>query len=302
MIASQLMCKIWDGDANEYFTWLDMNRVEYNLNLLAEEVGVPTVEFIETTHASQFRWDEAQKVEALLASIASEMGIAVPVDDGWSEGHSVSYVDFERWESGFWSLYKALGGLGERIPADKVLVTYHATLFASAWRGTGPYWQELDMPSVIDEDVEALAYIAHTATVEQRSAEASAGLYVRGRSGAQTVSDRKVRIVAPGVVPKVDLPLRLSIGGLSMHQEITLSASAWSGSGPWTQTVTLSSSPINAVIGAWEGMSNAAVEAMTEAMISVSALSGTTATIRAIGTKPTIAINPIVMWETTEMV
>ncbi len=295
MTLPELMCKMWDGDDAEYFTWLDMSRVEYNANTLAAEVGVDTVDFIEVTRSGQFRYDEAQKLEDLLAAVALKLGITIPLEDAWSYNRAITFADFERWESGFWTLYTALGGTGERIPAGKVMVTYAATLFASGWKGAGPYYYDLTMPGIL-ASTDAMAYIAHTATDEQRADEFDALLK------AQTVSARLVRVWATKRRPAHDLPLRLSIGGFHLHQELSLPASGWSGDddGPWTQTVTLSSVPVNAVIGAHGGMTDAQVQAMMAGMISVSAIDGTSVTIRAIGEKPTIALNPVVMWETSE--
>ncbi len=293
MTLPELMCKVWDGDENEYFTWLDMNRVEFNANALATEVGIDNVDFIEVTRSSQFRYDEAQKLENLLAAVALKVGITIPLEDAWGYNRAITYADFERWESGFWKLYTALGGTGERIPAGKVMVTYAATLFASAWRGAGPYYYDLVTPGIM-MTTDVMCYVAHIATPEQRAAEFDALLK------AETVSDRHLRVWATKRKPDVDLPLRMSIGGFHLHQELSLPASGWTGDGPWTQTVTLSSVPVNAVIGAHGGMTDAQVQAMMEGMISVSAIDGTSVTVRAIGTKPTIALNPVIMWETSE--
>ena len=293
MTLPELMCKMWDGDEGEFFTWLDMNRVEFNANALAIEAGIQTTEFIETSRTSQFRYDEAQKLERLLATVASQLGIAIPLEDSWASGRSVSYVDFERWESGFWTLYTAMGGIGERIPAGKVLVTYSATLFASDWRGAGPYYQDLTLPAVM-MSTDAVAYLPHIATIEQRMQEYDASLTVRH------VSDRRVRVYALQARPTADLPIRISLEGLPMHETINLTKNGWAGSGPWTQTVTLSGTPANAVIGPHDGMTDAAVLAMADAIISVSTIDGTSITVRAVGTKPTIDLNPVIMWEASE--
>lgn len=289
----QLMSKVWDGDDAEYFTHLDMSRVEYNANILAREAGISQVEFLEVTRASQFRYDEAQKLEDLIAAISTALGISSSMETQWTYNRSVSYVDFERWESQLWLCYQALGGVGERIPAGKVLVTYYATLFPDAWLGTGPYHIDLDMPAVYSS-TEALAYVAHSATLEQRMAEYNGVLRVI------PAGSRRIRVYALRIKPTVAIPMRISLGGLPMQETISLPLSGWVGDGPWTQTVTLSSAPVNAVIGAHEGMSDAQVLDMAGALISVSAVSGTSLTVRALLAKPKMDLTPAVMWETSE--
>ncbi len=290
MVLPELMCKIWDGDANEYFTWLDMNRVEYNANVLAREAGVAQVAFIETTRASQFRYDEAQKLENLLKAVADKRGKSITIESAWGAGRTVSYVDFERWESNFWMIYTDMGGTGERIPAGKVLVTYSAVLYASRWSGSGPYYQDLEMPGVLTT-TDALFYVSHTASVDARMAEYN-GVF---KAGIQ--SDRLVRVYALGTKPSVDVPVKVSMGGLSMYTELNISASSWTGTGPYTATATVSATPANATLGTWSGMTDTAVEVMTNAIMSVSAISGSTVTLRCLGEKPTIDLNPMLIWE-----
>lgn len=294
MAVPQLMVKIWDGDPAEYFTFMDMNRVEYNANACAKEAGVSTVAFQEVTRASQFRYDEAQKLENLLKAVAQKRGLSIDIEDAWGCNRTVSYVDFERWESNLWTIYQNLGGVGERIPSDKVLVNYHATLFASAWQGTGPYHIDLDMPGIY-ADTEAMVFVTHTATVQQRQDEYNAVLR------AEVQGDRRVRFRALSLRPKVDIPVTVAIGGLQMMQTVNLPASGWTGIGPWTQTVTLPSAVTAAVIGQWEGMSDSAVEQMMEGMLHVSSISGQTVTIRVIGKKPTVDLNPALLYDTSNV-
>lgn len=286
----ELMSKIWDGDDNEYFTFIDMNRVEYNANICAKYAGVGTADFLVTTREGQFRYDEAQKLENLIKAIGAKLGVSVSTESMWGYNRTVSYVDFERWESNTWNLYKALGGVGERIQAGTVLVNYHSTLFASEWMGSGPFYIDLEMPAAY-HDTEALFYVSHTASVDARMAE------YNGVFTATVPTDRVLRVYANGIKPTVDVPIVLSVGGLSMYEEITVKESDWTGDGPYTAVVTLSGAPVNATLGAWEGMSNAAIEAMTNGIISVSAINGTKVTLRCLGDKPTVTINPIVMWD-----
>lgn len=291
MIASELMFKVWDGDENEFFTHIDMNRVEYNANIIAAAAGVPTTEFIEATRASQFRYDEAQKLEDLISSSAGAVGIPVDSEQYWSALRSVSYVDFDRWESSLFDIYKALGGLGERIPAGRILVTYSAVLYPSSWQGSGPFHIDIDVPSLHD-GAEALAYVPHFATVEQRTAEINAVLQT------ETLSERRLRITALGRRPTVAVPLRISMEGLDIYERKTLSASSWAGSGPYTQTVTLQEAPANAVVGQSDSMTEAQVLAAMKGMLSVSAISGSTITIRALGDKPDVDIPVGILYET----
>lgn len=290
-LPSELMFKIWDGDALERFTATDLNRIEYNANLIADAVGVPATVFIEADRTQQFRYDEAQKLEMLISSVADAAGVSVPTDPYWAPLRSVSCVDFDRWESSLFTIYKALGGLGERIPAGRVLVTYSAVLFASSWTGNGPFSIDLDVPS-LHGTAEALAYVPHTATVEQRTAEINAVLQT------QTLSDRRIRITALGRRPSVDLPIRISMEGLDMFKSATLTASGWSGSGPYTQSVTLPSAPVNAVVGQADAMTEAQVLASMKGLLCVSAINGSTVTVQALGDKPTIDIPVGILYET----
>lgn len=294
MVLPMLMFKIWDGDEQEYFTYLDMNRVEYNANIIARESNIDQVTFIETTHASQFRYDEAQKLEDLIQALADAHSVPASMETQWGYSRTVSYVDFERWESVLFAVYQSMGGTGERIPAGTSWVTVSAVLFADDWKGTGPYHQDLDIPWVFP-DTEAVAFVAASATLEQRVAEYNALLF------AKTLSDRMVRVFALWVRPRVNLPVRIAIGGLQMQQIVTLPASGWEGNGPWTQTVTLSEVPTDAIIGAHESMTDEQVEALAMACISASGISGTSLTVRAINVKPDIDIPVGIMYDVEEV-
>lgn len=288
------MCKIWDGDEGEYFTWLDMNRVEYNANAVAVEVGLDAVAFEEVSRASQFRYDEAQKLENLLKAAADKLGIAVTIETAWSYNRTLSYVDFERWESNFWTVYTALGGVGERIPAGKIMVTYSATLFANSWKGKGPYYQDLDVPGIM-EGSEVFAFVAHSASVAERTDEYNAVLK------AVHLGDKRMRVYALSIKPRGNIPLRFAIGGLEMYKSIELPADSWQGTGPWTQTVQMESMPVNAAIGQQNGMTDEEVIQMMDAKISVSGVGKDSITVRAIGKKPTVALHPGLIWESSEV-
>ncbi len=300
MTLPQLMFRIWDGvghgDREEFFTFTDMNRCEYNANILATEAGVSTVTFIETVHASQFRYDEAQKLEDLTKAIADAIGVSVTIETAWSAGRRISYVDFERWESNLYACYVAMGGIGDRIESHQFLVTAHATLFASGWQGSGPFYYDLTMPAV-HPTRDAIAYVDHNATVEQRVAEVNAILR------PVVISDRTVRIYALSLRPKVNIPIKVTVGMMKMSETISLNTS-WSGSGPWTKEVTLSEpeSIADAVVGTCDSTTNAMAEEITKCGICVSGISGTTLTLTALFSKPSIALTMGVIYNENEVV
>ena len=294
MTIPQLMVKQWVGDAGEYFRHTDMVRIEKNLNICSQYAGIDQVEYMETTRASQFRYDEAQKVEDQIKALASAVGLSIDTEDAWGYGRTVSYVDFERWEAGLWEIYQALGGVGERIPAGTVLVNYRSTLFAGSWTGDGPFEVYMEFPEV-KEDTEAMVFVTHTATLEQRVAEYNAVLR------AEPYGDGIIRFRALSIRPKVSIPVTVAIGGLQMQKELSLPASAWSGTGPWTQTVTVPSEVKEAVVGQWEGMTDTAVQQMMEGMLHVSAVKGSEITVRIMGKKPTMDLNPMLMYDIADI-
>jgi hypothetical protein len=291
MALPEIMSRIWDGDEAEYFTHIDMRRVEYNANIVAREAGVEQVTFVETAHDDQFDYSEAQKLENLIKVTADAIGVSVTIEAAWGMNRSVSYVDFERWESNIWACYTALGGIGDRIPSDKKLIAVSATLFASAWQGTGPYYYDIDVPSVYP-DSEAVVFVHHSADIFQRVDEAMALLR------AETLADRKVRVWALNTRPRRDLLIRISMGGLRIIEIKTLTATGWTGDGPWEQNITLSSAPSDAIAGIQEDMTDDQAEAFAAAGISPSAVSGTTVTMRAILEKPTVDIPIGVLYNT----
>lgn len=283
------MGKVWDGDPNEYFTHMDMNRVEYNANIVARECGVPQVTFEEVTRASQFRYDEANKLESLILACARKIGRNPSMETSWNYNRTISYIDFERWESALWNVYKAIGGVGDRIPSDKFLHTVNATLFANGWLGIGPYYQDLDMPSVYPS-TEAVAFVSEVATVSQRTSEYNALLQ------AVHMGDRRLRVYAHSIKPRENIPIKITTRPFMTYKSFTLTAAGWQGSGPWTQTVDIGQTVANAVIGSDERNSSEQVQAFAEAIIGVSAVSGSMVTVRAIGTKPTVDLNATIMW------
>lgn len=298
MVLPELMFRIWDGVGHdgreETFTAMDMNRCEYNANIVAREAGVPEVAFIEADRTQQFRYDEAQKLEDLIGAIGQAVGVTVETETGWGPSRALSYADFERIEYNLFACYKALGGYGERVESHQSKITAHATLFASGWQGPGPYHYDLDVPSV-HPGRDATVYGDHLATPVQRMAETNAMLR------ATVLSDRMVRIHALSVRPKVDIPIKITIGMMQMGETISLGTS-WSGSGPWTQTVTLQHDVADAVVGTCEDTTDAMAEEITRCGICVSGLSGRTVTLTALFKEPTMALTMGVLYNETEVV
>ena len=289
----QIMSRIWDGDADEYFSASDMIRVEYNLNIVAESAGVDTVEFLAVDKTSQFRYDEAQKIEDLISEIGAALGISVQVESSWAYNRTICCVDFERWEANIWTLYESLGGYGERVASDKFLHVAHATLFASEWLGAGPFYQDFGVP-IISSGSDTLAYLSESSSVIQRMDGFNARLQLT------SISDYRGRIYAHGIKPNNNLQIEITTLVWDMYSKITLNASSWAGSGPWTQTVDIGTTVANAVVGSDERNSTAQVDAIANAVIGVSAISGSEITIRAIGIKPTIDIYATVASAETE--
>lgn len=285
----ELMMRIWDGDPDERFTFIDMRRVCYNANILARELGVPQVDFHETRHEDQFDYTEAQRLEDLHRSIGEASGLSLPIESSWGVGRGLSFADFERWESNAWEVYSRIGGVGSRIPSDKFLHTVNAVLFADEWRGDGPYYMDLDVPMVYASS-EVLAFLSETADVFQQTAAFNALLQV------VHLGDRMVRVYAHAFRPRVNIPIKMTSRPFEMYKQVTLPSASWTGDGPWTQTVDIGSAVANAVIGSDERNNTAQMDAMAAGIIGVSAVNGTRITVRAVGEKPTVDLYATVMF------
>lgn len=115
-----LTIKSWTGSSGEYFTYSDMNRVESNINAIATAViaeqtsskngkaSVSTVSYVTTTRSSQFRYDEAQKLENQIQTVADVVGASYSKEASWSYNRTVSYVDYNRWEQGISAIRTAM--------------------------------------------------------------------------------------------------------------------------------------------------------------------------------------------------
>lgn len=122
MVAQLTFC-IWDGDADERFTYNDMNRILSNLNAMGAEFD-PVIEVSHSplTRRSTFSVNLANNIEGATEAMAAALGGYSPpkIRRQWTAGGPLSYVDFERIELNLWFVYKLMGGEGGRVPAGSV--------------------------------------------------------------------------------------------------------------------------------------------------------------------------------------
>jgi hypothetical protein len=122
MVAQLTFC-IWDGDADERFTFNDMNRILSNLNTMGAEFDPPisVTGYAAVTRQSPFSINMANDIEEATYAMADALGVTPPrVRRQWTAGGPVSYVDFDRVEVNLWFVYKMMGGEGGRVPAGSV--------------------------------------------------------------------------------------------------------------------------------------------------------------------------------------
>lgn len=153
---------------------------------------------------------------------------------------------------------------------------------ADAWSGIGPYEMTLAVGSDITPDTECIVYGDHAMTLLQRVSEYNA--LIR----AEILSAGRVRFTALSIRPTEDIRVRIITGMFPLMASVAVPASAWQGSGPWTASVDVGRSIGSAVVGAVSGSTDAQAEGLTDAGIHVSAVSGSTVTLRAILSKPVI--------------
>lgn len=286
----QLEIKEWDGDSEERLTPREMMRIEYNANILAKYAGVIQVDYTPITRSSPFDYRECSLLERQISAVGDKLGLSFFSETNWGPNRTFSYVDVDRWELNTYRCYKAMGGVGNRIPSDRSLHIMSAMLIAENWIPTSNlYYQDLDVPP-LDPDKDLLAYVSESATVSQRGGEYNSILQ------AQVLTPRRIRVHALRR-PELNIPIRLTTRMLPMIKQITLNSGSWSGSGPWTQNVTVTNPPQAAIVGSDNRNSVDQVLEYARCIIGVSGVSGNTITVRAIGHKPTMNLYASIFYD-----
>lgn len=163
------------------------------------------------------------------------------------------------------------------------------TIPATAWKGTGPYYADISVPLAGKDEL--IAYVADFATLDQRVAEYNALL--RAEENGTGV----MRFWATSVKPKVDIPIKVITGMFSNAEAVTVQPGQWQGSGPWTCTLDMGHQVRTASCAMTDGMTAEEAQAYIDAGIHVAGVSGNTVTLRAMLSKPTIAIKVGVLSE-----
>ena len=163
------------------------------------------------------------------------------------------------------------------------------TIPVTAWKGTGPYYADISVPLAGKDEL--IAYVADFATLDQRVAEYNALL--RAEENGTGV----MRFWATSVKPKVDIPIKVITGMFSNAEAVTVQPSQWQGSGPWTCALDMGHQVRTASCAMTDGMTAEEARAFIDAGIHVSGVSGNTVTLRAMLSKPTIAIKVGVLSE-----
>ena len=163
------------------------------------------------------------------------------------------------------------------------------TIPASAWKGTGPYYVDISIQVANEEEL--ITYVADFATLDQRVAEYNALL--RAEENGTGV----MRFWATSIKPKVDIPIKVITGMFSNAETVTVQPGQWQGSGPWTCTLDMGHQVRTALCAMTDGMTAEEARAFIDAGIHVSGVSGNTVTLRAMLSKPSIAIKMGVLSE-----
>ena len=290
-VAPFLTFRTWKGTDDERFRYSEQNRIQTNIKRLADMVGV-SFQPTEIAHADQFSISLQNRIEGAIEQICAKLGIEAPMETAWDARRGLTYRDFDRVESWLYEAYKTLNGEGGRIEWDEERNFDPYTLYADNWTGTGPYYY--DLPTDLGKEYnDGLIWVRPSATVAQRASEYNAMITV-------VSSTEGVRLCANGIRPREDIPIIITRGLSPMHESATLQASRWTGSGPWTQSIVMANPVAVGVLTVSENTTSAQATAFAKAGISVSGVSGTTVTVRAILSKPTVDLPVLLIYESSE--
>lgn len=286
-----LTFRTWKGSDSERFRYSEQNRIISNIKRLADLVGVP-FETVEVTHADQFSISLQNRMESAIKAICAKVGIDAPMETSWGARRGLTFKDFDRVEDWLHRAYWALDGRGSRIGWDEVRRFDPYLLLAKRWTGTGPYFY--DLPTDLGQIyADGLVWVSPEATPSQRASEYNAMITV-------VSSAEGVRLCAHGIRPREDIPIIITRGYPLMHESVTLRASGWTGNGPWTQTVIMANPVANGVITINEGATTEQAKAFAKAGISVASSNGTSVSIRAVFSKPTVDLSALLIFEESE--
>lgn len=290
-VAPFLTFREWRGTDAERFRFYEQNRIMANIKRLADMVGI-SFTYSDITQADQFSISLQNEIERAIEAICTELGISAPMETSWGPRRGLTYRDFDRVEKWLHEAYKALNGEGERIGWNEARNYDPYTLYSDNWTGTGPY--EYTLPTDLGtEYADGLIWVAPSATVAERVAEYNAMITV-------VSSTEGVRLRAYGIKPKEDIPIIITRGLSPMHESATLTASGWSGSGPWTQNIIMANPVATGVITISENTTGAQAAQFSKAGISVSAVNDNNITVRAVMARPTVDLPVMVIYEVSE--
>lgn len=173
--------------------------------------------------------------------------------------------------------------------AFRIIDVGEYTVPVTAWKGTGPYYADISVPLAGKDEL--IAYVADFATLDQRVAEYNALL--RAEENGTGV----MRFWATSIKPRVDIPIKVITGMFSNAEVVTIQSSQWQGNGPWTCTLDMGHQVRTASCAMTDGMTADEARAYIDAGIHVAGVSGNTVTLRAMLSKPSMAIKVGVLSE-----